>query len=171
MSPVSPALTARLPRINTYIRNEPSATPPIPILAHVGSGDGVTNASMTPETASTTIMPSTIVTVARPSSASARDRGRGPGSMTVQPSRRPAAAARKTADSSSMPCGKISAKNSVPRPFAIMKPPSTPRFSALSSSTSTVGMPSRMPEISASAATNTLFVQTLAANEVAAYCE
>ena len=32
-------------------------------------------------------------------------------------------------------------------------------------------MPSRMPEISASAATQALFVHTLAANEDAAYCE
>ena len=116
-------------------------------------------------------MPRAIVTVDRPSSASARDRGRGPGSMIVQPSRSPAAAARKTADSSSMPCGRISAKNSVPRPCATMNPPSTPTFSALSTRTRTVGMPSRMPAISDSAATHTLFVQTLAANEVAAYCE
>jgi hypothetical protein len=126
---------------------------------------------MTPDTASTTIMPSASVTADRPSSASARDLGRGPGSMIVQPSRRPAAAARNTAESSSTPCGRISAKNSVPRPCAIMKPASTPTFSALFSKTSTVGMPSRMPKISDSAATHTLFVQTLAANEVAAYWE
>ena len=51
-----------------------------------------------------------MVIVARPSSASARLRGRGPGSMMAQPSRSPAAAARNTADSSSIPCGRISAE-------------------------------------------------------------
>ena len=38
---------------------------------------------------------------------------------------------------------------------------------AFSSSTSTVGMPSRIPKISACAATHTLFVHTCAANEAA----
>jgi hypothetical protein len=126
---------------------------------------------MTPDTASTTTRPRVIVIVDLPSSARARDLGRGPGSMIVQPSRSPAAAARNTAVSSSMPCGRISAQNSVARPCAIMKPPSTPPFSAFSSSTNTVGMPSRMPKISACAATHALFVHTLAANEVAAYWE
>lgn len=126
---------------------------------------------MTPDTASTTMSPRVIVIVDRPSSASARLRGLGPGSMIVQPRRSPAAAARKTADNSSRPCGRISAKNSVLRPCANRKPPSTPTFSALVSSTNTVGMPSKMPKISDSAATTTLFVHTWAANEVAAYCE
>ncbi len=82
------------------------------IRAQPGSGDGVTNASITPDTSSTTTRPSAIVIVSRPACASAWPRGRGPGSMTVQPSRSPAAAARKTADSSSIPCGRIRLKNS-----------------------------------------------------------
>lgn len=40
-------------------------------------------------------------------------------------------------------------------------------LTAFSSSTSTVGMPSRIPEMSASAATHTLFVHTWAANDAA----
>ena len=95
-----------------------TATAPIAIRAQVGRDEGVTNASMIPDTPSTTIRPRVIVTIALPSSARAWPRRRLPGSITVQPSRSPAAEARKTADSSSMPCGRIRLKNSVPLPCA-----------------------------------------------------
>ena len=136
-----------------------------------GSGEGVTNASITPETSSTTIKPSAIVSEERPSSASARPRGRGPGSMMLQPRRSPAAAARNTAVSSSIPCGRIRVKNRPPRPCATIRPPSTPALAAFPNSTTSVGSPSSTPKISASAATHTLLVHTFAANELAAYCE
>ena len=143
----------------------------MPILAQVGSGDGVTKASMIPDTSSSTIMPSASVIVSRPATARACDRGSGPGSMIRQPSRSPAAAARNTADSSSIPCGRISAKNSTPRPWTIISPPTAPRLTALLNSTSRVGRHSRIPKISDSNATRTLFVHTFAANEAAGYCE
>ena len=115
--------------------------------------------------------PSAFVTDARPSSASARPRGRGPGSMTVQPSRRPVAAARNTALSSSIPCGRMSAKNSTPRPWAIISPAEAPTLPAFENSSHSVGRPSRIPEMSDSAATHTLWVHTSAANDDAAYGE
>ena len=97
MSGLAPAAAARRPNTRTYPTNATSATAPMLIRAQAGSGEGVTNASITPETSSTTIKPSAIVSEERPSSASARPRGRGPGSMMLQPRRSPAAAARNTA--------------------------------------------------------------------------
>lgn len=171
MSPVRPARTARRPNPSAYPANALTATAPTVIRAQAGRCDGVTNASMIPDTPSTTIIPIAIVTVDRPSSAIARTRGRFPGSITVQPSRSPAAADRNTADSSSIPCGRIRLKNSAPLPCAIRNPPSTPPLSALTISTHTVGMPSRMPKIRASAATHTLLVHTWAANAEAGLAE
>ena len=49
-----------------------------------------------------------MTTARRPSSASATPRGRSPGAMIVQPSRRPAAPAMTIAVSSSRPWGRIS---------------------------------------------------------------
>ena len=139
--------------------------------AQAGSPDGVTKASITPETSSTATSPSATVTAARPSSASAWLLGRGPGSITVHPSRRPVAAARNTADSSRIPCGRMSAKNSTPLPWAIISAPATPMFAEFWYRTRRVGSPSRIPKISDSAATRALLVHTSAANEGAAYCE
>ena len=84
----------------------------MPIRSQVGRPDGVTNASISPDTASTTISPSAIVMVARPSVGERIRPTARPGSTTVQPSRSPAPDATKTAVSSSMPCGRISPKNS-----------------------------------------------------------
>jgi hypothetical protein len=97
---------------------------------NVGSPDGVTNASITPETSSTTTSPSAMPATARPSSASACARGRCPGSTTVQPSRSPAPAATKTAVSSSRPCGRIRPKNRSSRSPAAISPPAMPTLSA-----------------------------------------
>lgn len=95
-----------------------TAIAPIMMRAQGGRGDGVTNASMIPETPSTAIMPMVMVTIDLPSCARAWPRRRSPGSITAQPSRSPAAAARKTADSSSIPCGRMRLKNNVPLPWA-----------------------------------------------------
>ena len=51
--------------------------------------------------------------------------------MTAQPSRSPAAAARNTADSSSIPCGRMRPKNSAVLPCPISSSPSTPMFRRL----------------------------------------
>ena len=59
---------------------------------NVGSGDGVTSASISPDTSSTTTSPTATETTARPCSASTCPRGRSPGEITDQPSRMPAAA-------------------------------------------------------------------------------
>ena len=56
-------------------------------------------------------------------------------------------------------------------PWAIISPPTIPTFEAFENSTQSVGSPSRIPKISDSAATQTLCVQTCAANDVAAYWE
>ena len=108
------------------------ATPaaPMPTRAQVGRPDGVTNASTTPETARVAARPSASAPAAWPSSASACDRVRGPGSIQAQPSRSPAPAATKTQVSSSRPCGRISPKNTSSRPPAAISPPDTPTLSA-----------------------------------------
>src|ERR1700730_2560951 len=72
---------------------------------NVGNGDGVTIASIRPETRSTATNPTATETTTRPCSASTCARGRLPGEITDQPSRMPAAAARNTAVNSSRPCG------------------------------------------------------------------
>ncbi len=73
--------------------------------AKVGSGDGVTSASIRPATSSTPTSPTATAITALPCSASTCPRGRLPGDTTDQPSRMPAAAARNTAVSSIRPCG------------------------------------------------------------------
>ena len=89
-------------------------------LAHVGNGDGVTKPSRTPGHAEHRTSPNETEAADLPSSARASARLRGPGSTTVQPSLSPTPAAMKSAVSSSIPCGRISPKNSAPRPAAIM---------------------------------------------------
>ena len=61
--------TALRPSTNTYAKNTSSASTPMPMRAQVGSPDGVTNASMTPLTSSTTTRPSATVAAVRPSRA------------------------------------------------------------------------------------------------------
>ena len=72
---------------------------------NVGNGDGVTNASISPETSSTTTSPTATDTTARPCSASTCPRGRLPGEITDQPSCMPTAAARNTAVNSTARAG------------------------------------------------------------------
>ncbi len=138
----------------------------MPIRAQVGRPDGVTNASTTPETHSVAASPRASAPAAWPSSASACDRLRGPGSIHDQPSRRPAPAATNTQVSSSSPCGRISPKNRSSRPSAAIRPPAMPTFSALVHRMQTTGSRST-PSARASAATQALFVATFAANEPA----
>ena len=61
----------------------------MPMRTNVGSGDGVTNASIRPDTSSTPTSPTATATTARPCSASTCPRGRLPGDTTDQPSRIP----------------------------------------------------------------------------------
>src|SRR5664279_4799469 len=110
-SPVTPRWQAQRPTVKTYVRNTASTSTPTLIRAQVGNGEGVTNASTTPETASTTTSPRATAMADRPSSARARERVRGPGSTQDQNNRRPVAPAMKTAVSSSSPCGRTRPKN------------------------------------------------------------
>ena len=108
----------------------------MPIRAQVGSPDGVTNASITPDTASTTASPRAMpdrrpALRPRPPPRGAAARGR----STVQPSRRPAPAATNTAVSSSSPCGVISPKNRSRRPAAAISPADTAMLTALVATT------------------------------------
>ena len=73
------------------MRNATSATTPMPMRAHVGRPEGVTKASIAPETARTKISPRAMTTVERPSSARASARLRGPGSTIVQSEPQPGA--------------------------------------------------------------------------------
>ena len=106
----------------------------MPIRAQVGRPDGVTNASMTPLTSSTSTSPRATATALRPSCATDCPRVRGPGSTQDQNSRSPTPAATKTAVSSSRPCGRISPKNSEPRSCWIISAPMTATLRTLVSS-------------------------------------
>ena len=128
-----------------------------------GSPDPVTNPSISPDTASTPTRPRATVNNARPSSARARPRGRGPGSTIVQNSRSPAAPETNTAVSSSSPCGLISCRNMSSRPYAAIRPPAAPTFTALLSRKYT-GTAPVMPVATQSAETHALLVHTIAAN-------
>ena len=106
------------------------AAAPIPIRAQVGSPDGVTKASITPLTRSTTASPSATPAAVRPAAATARPRGSGPGSITVQPKRRPTPAATHTQVSSSRPCGVIRPKKRSSRPAEAIRPPTRAMLNA-----------------------------------------
>src|SRR5262249_61349609 len=97
--------------------------------------------------------------------------GGGGGRRRPPPSRGVGAAQRRTGGSPSGRGGRISAKKRPPPPGAITTPPMAPMFAAFENSTHRVGSPSTIPKISDSAATQTLWVHTCAANEVAAYWE
>ncbi len=109
----------------------------------------------------------TITTVRLPSSARATRRGRSPGSITVHPSRRPAAPATNTLVSSSIPCGRIRPQNFGCWPTAANSPSATPRWAPLPISTYSVPTQSRMPSANARNATRTLLENTDAANSLA----
>ena len=102
----------------------------MPMRANVGSGDGVTSASISPATSSTTTSPTATATTARPCSASTCPRGRLPGDTTDQPSRIPAAPARNTAVSSISPCGVSRPRKMSALPASNMNPAITPRLAA-----------------------------------------
>ncbi len=138
--------------------------------AQVGRPDGVTNASIAPETSSTPASPSAIPAVTRPCRANARPRVPAPGSIHVQPSRSPAPAATNTAVSSSRPWGTISPRKRPSRPFAARMPPTTATLTTFWSSTHRTGS-SSTPAIRQVAATNALFVHTCAANDAAGFEE
>ena len=143
----------------------------MPTRTHVGQPDGVTNASMTPETNSTHASLSAMITTDRPCSASAAVRDRRPGSTTVQPSRKPVPAATNTAVSSRRPCGSRRPIITSPRPAALIAPMMTPALSEFSQSAPITGRPSAMPRNRHVAVTHALFVHTCAANDVAGEVE
>ena len=140
----------------------------MPTRAQVGSPDGVTNASMTPLTSSTSTRPSATVPAVRPSRASAWVRDRSPGSTQDQNSRKPTPPATKTAVSSRRPWGRISPQNSSPRSWRIMIEPMIARLAMLSKSTFTSGRP-RIPSPRHRAVTQALLIHTCAAKWLAAY--
>ena len=107
----------------------------MPIRAQVGSGDGVTNASITPLTSSTPTSPIATEIASRPAAASAWRARQRPGRPTPSRCRSPAPAATKTAVSSRIPCGVISPKNTSARPLPIIIPPTRPTLTAFCSST------------------------------------
>ena len=134
---------------------------------NVGNGDGVTIASIRPETRSTATNPTATETTARPCSASTCARGRLPGEITDQPSRMPAAAARNTAVNSSRPCGVSRPRKRSALPALNISPPITPTFAAFSNSTNGIGSPNTIAYAMHWAATQELFTQTCSANEAA----
>ena len=82
----------------------------MPTRAQVGRPDGVTNASITPHSRSSTTSPSDVPSAARPSAPRACTRDRGPGSTQAQKSRSPTPAATNRQVSSSSPCGEMKAE-------------------------------------------------------------
>ncbi len=123
---------------------------------------------MTPLTSSTRTSPRATAAALRPSWATDCIRVRGPGSTQDQKSRSPTPAATNTAVSSRMPCGRISPKNSDPRPWSIISAPITATLRMLDHSRTSTGMPST-PRAMHSAATQALLVHTWAAKCEAAY--
>ncbi len=136
---------------------------------NVGSGDGVTNASIRPDTSSTPTSPTATETIPRPCSASTCPRGRSPGEITDQPSRIPAPAARNTAVSSSNPCGSSRPSNSPPLPAGNIRPAITPTFAAFSKMMNGIGRPNTTDIAMHLAATQELFTQTCRANAAAGW--
>ena len=134
--------------------------------AAVGSPEGVTNASITPEISSSTATPSAIPAVVRPCRARDSERVSGPGSIQDHPSRSPAPAATNTAVSSSRPCGVIRPKKRSARPLAARIPPESPTLTTFWSSTQSTGRMST-PVIRQTAASQALLVHTRAANDEA----
>ena len=118
-----------------YDKNATSAMIPMPTRTNVGNGDGVTKASINPETSSTPTSPTATETTARPCSASTCPRGRSPGDITDHPSRIPAAPARNTAVSSSSPCGASRPSRMSPLPAWNIRPAISPRLAAFWNST------------------------------------
>jgi hypothetical protein len=86
---------------------------------------------MIPEIRSTTTSPMAMPIAARPSRANATDRGSGPGSISVHPTRSPAPPATKTAVNSSNPCGIRRPRKMSRRPAEAISPSATPTFAAL----------------------------------------
>ena len=71
MSPVSPARDGAAAEVHDVGQEaRPRRATPMPMRTNVGSGDGVTKASIRPETSSTTTRPTATETTARPCSAS-----------------------------------------------------------------------------------------------------
>lgn len=127
-----------------------------------GRDDPVMKPSMSPETASTPTSPIATVNSARPSSASARARGRRPGSTQVQNRRSPAAPATNTAVSSSRPCGAMRDRKMSSRPSSAIIPPVAPTITALLARTYS-GQTPLMPRPTHCAAIQALLVHTIAA--------
>ncbi len=143
----------------------------MPTRAHVGRAEGVTIASMSPDTSRTTTRPSATATTARPCSASASVRFLGPGSMAVQPRRMPTAAARKTAVSSSRPCGVIRPKKTSSRSREAISPAETPTFAAFCQRMYGIGMPSSTEVAITCIETQALLIHTCPANAPAGCSE
>src|SRR5665648_749526 len=146
LAPVEPALVeadwpgivgavqrrlSRRPPTSAYVQKAGSASAPITIFSHQGSDDGVTKASISPDTASTPTRPIATVKRDRPSSERACPRGRPPGSIMLQKIFRPAPPATKTAVSSSRPCGRISWKKMSIPSYRASTPPIAPTLTAL----------------------------------------
>ena len=140
----------------------------MPTRAHVGSGDGVTNPSMTPLRARTATSPRAIVPAVRPSWASDWARVSDPGSIQDQKSRSPTPPATKTAVSSSSPCGRISPQKCPAWSWRVMIEPMIARLAMFWKSSQTTGAP-RIPRAMQSAATQALLIHTCAAKCEAAY--
>ncbi|CKT67575.1 Uncharacterised protein [Mycobacterium tuberculosis] len=140
---------------------------PTAIRTNVGNGDGVTTASIRPATRNTPTKPTATDTTPRPCSARTCPRGRLPADITDHPSRIPIAAARKTAVSSSSPCGRSRPSRKSPFPAWNISPAISPTLAALSKSTSGIGSPSTTDIAMHVVATQELFTQTCRANDAA----
>src|ERR1700758_3220642 len=150
-----------------YDKNATSAMTPMPTRTNVGNGDGVTNASINPDTSNTPTSPTATDTTARPCSASTWARGRSPGDITDHPSRIPDAPARNTVVSSSSPCGASRPSRIPPLPAWNIRPAIRPRLAAFWNNTNGIGSPSTTDNAMHWAETHALFTQTCTANAAA----
>ena len=125
---------------------------------------------MTPETSSTPVRPMAMPTAARPCSASASLRDRGPGSITAQPSRSPVPAATKTAVSSSRPVRCDQAEDVQPA-VGRHQPGGHGHVHGVGQQARITGRPRKTPRTRAPAATHALLVHTWAAKEPAGFAE
>src|SRR5690625_2412941 len=137
---------------------------PIVIFIAVGRDEGVTTASMIPETPKKITSPIAIVISARPSRASALERVRGPGAIHAQNSGSPAPHATTTAMSSRSHWCNLKPSNTPPASWLTMNPPAAPALIALSKITAAGQIPVT-PKATHWAAIQALLVHTCAANE------
>ena len=148
----------------TRPQNDAASATPIATWTASGSSGPVRNPSANPHSTSHGAVPSAISTALRASWTSARPRRRGPGLISAQPIRRPAAPPTTMHDSSSGPCADTRRRNAAPLPASNARPATTPSTSPLNTSASTVPTPNRIPPANAVSVTWMLLISTWVEN-------